>query len=122
MGYLGALRLSVFCMTPECENSIVALGGCALSTAPLVRSHGTIWFVDAEHLLEAFLEVVRQEAIEEWVGTGVDVGEYDQGEIDGGAVLGYDVDQVDNVGSEERQPTKDKHQHDDHYHACHLTL
>lgn len=119
LGYLSVRHLSIVCVIPECENRVVAFSGCVLST---VHSPGTIWFVNAEHLLEALLEVVRQEAVEEWVGTGVDIGEYHQGEVHGGAVLGYDVDQVDNVGSEEGQPTNDKHQHDDHYHASHLTL
>lgn len=122
MGYLSALHLSILCVTPECENRIVVFLGRVLSTSPLVRSANTIWFVDAEHLLEALLEVVREEAIEEWVGTGVDVGEDDQEEVDGGIVLRDDDNQVDNVRREEGQPTKYKHQHDDHHHARHLTL
>lgn len=98
----------------------MAFLGCVLS--PLVCSANTIWFVDAEHLLEALLEVLREEAIEEWVGTGVDISEDHQEEVDGGIVLRDDVNQVDNVGREEGQPANYKHQHDNHHHARHLTL
>lgn len=103
---------------------MVVFLGCLLSTSHLVCSANTIWFVDAEHLLEALLEVVREEAVEDWVGAGVDVGEDDQEEVDcsGGFALRDDMNQVDNVGGEEGQPTKHKHQHDDHHHARHLAL
>lgn len=48
---------------PECSACVCACFiGCVLS--PLVCSANTIWFVDAEHLLEALLEVLREEAIE----------------------------------------------------------
>lgn len=98
--------------------------GCSLSTSPLLCCADTIWFVEAEHLLEALLEFVREEAIEDWVGTGVDVGEDDHQEVDcsGGIVFRDDMNQVDNVGCEEGQPTKHKHQYNDHHHSCHLTL
>lgn len=101
-----------------------SLLGCGLSTSPRVYSTDTIWFVETEHLLEALLEFVREEAIKDWVGAGVDIGEDDQEEVDcsGGIVLGDDINQVDNICCEEGQPTKHKHQHDDHHHACHFTL
>lgn len=107
-------------MIPGCENRIVALLNS--STSPLVCGADTVWFVDAQHLLEALLEVVGEEAVEEWVGTGVDVGEDDEGEVDGVVGLRDNVNQVDDVGSEEGQPAKHKHQHDDHHHACYLSL
>lgn len=80
--------------------------------------------MEAKHFLETLLEVVRQEAVEDGVGAGVYVGEDDQDEVDcgGDVVLGYCINQVDDVGGKERQPTQDKHQHDDHHHASHLTL
>ena len=98
--------------------------GCTPSPSDPACGAIIIWFVEAEHLLEALLEVVREEAIEDWVGTRVDVGEDDQEEVDssGGVVLRDDMNQVDNVGNEEGQPTKYKDQHDDHHHACHLAL
>lgn len=120
--YLNDLNLPILCMTSGCEDSIAVVHGGLLSTSKLVCSADTIRFVDAEHLLEALLEVVWEEAIEDRVGTGVDVGEDDQGEVDGGVGLRYGVKQVDNVRSEERQPTNDEHQHDDHHHARHLAL
>lgn len=122
MLYLNALPLSVRCVICGCENRIVVLLGCCLSTTRLVCGANTIRFVDAEHFLEALLKIVREEGVEDWVGTGVDVGEDDQEEVQGGIVLRDDVNQVDNVGCEEWQPTNYKHQHDDHHHACHLTL
>lgn len=66
--------------------------------------------MEAEHLLEALLEVVREEAIEKWIGAGVDVGENDQEEVDcgSGVVFRDGVNQVDNVGNEEGQPTNYK--------------
>ncbi len=121
--HLNTLHLSILrCVISLCENRIVVLLRCLLSTSPLVCGANTIWFVEAEHLLEALLKVVREEGIEDWVSAGVDVGEDDYAEVDGGAVLRDDVNQVDNVGSEERQPAKYKHQHDDHHHARHLPL
>ena len=120
--YLNDLNLPILCMTSGCEDRIVVVHWGLLSTNKLVCSADAIRFLDAEHLLEALLEVVWEEAIEHRVCTGVDVGEDDQGEVDGGVGLGYGVKQVDNVGSEERQPTNDKHQHDDHHHARHLAL
>lgn len=121
---LFAQYLNALCVIFGCENRIVVFLGCLLSTTHLVCSADAVWFVDAEHLLEALLEVVREEAIEDGVGTGVDVGEDDQEEVDcsGGFVLRDDMNQVDNVGGEEGQPTKNKNQHDDHHHARHLTL
>lgn len=124
MPYLNALHISIRCVIFGCENGLVVLLGCLLSSSHLLCSGNTIWFIDTEHLLEALLEVIREESIENWVGTGVDIGENDQGEVESvsSSVLGDDVNQVDNVGSEEGQPTKYKHQHDDHHHACHLAL
>lgn len=80
--------------------------------------------METKHLLEALLEVLREEAIEDWVGARVDIGEDDQEEVDcsGDFALRDDINQVDDVGNEEGQPTKHEHQHDDHHHACHLTL
>ena len=112
--------LSILCVIPGRENRFAAL--LNLSNSPLVCGTDTVWFVDAQHLLEALLEVLREEAVEEGVGTGVDVGEDDEGEVDGVVGLGDDVDQVDDVGSEEGQPAKHKHQHDDHHHARYLSL
>jgi len=102
----------------------VAFRGCSLKPSRLACSSNTIWFVDAEHFLEALPEVVREEGIEDWVGAGVDVGEDDQEEVDCHVdiVLRDDMNQVDNVGGEEGQPTKYKHQHNDHHHARHLPL
>lgn len=75
--------------------------------------------VETQDLPEALLEVVRQEAVEEWVGTGVDVGHDDQEEVDAGSdtVLWYDEDEVDYVGGEEGQPADDEDHHDDDHHA-----
>ena len=120
--YLNALHLPILCVISWRENRLLVIRRCLLSTAHLVCGANTIRSVDAEHLLEALLEVVGEEAVEERVGTGVDVGEDDQEEVDGGVVLGDDVDQVDDVGGEEGQPANHKHQHDDHHHARHLTL
>lgn len=80
--------------------------------------------VEAQHLPEALLEVVRQEAVQEGVGAGVDVGEDHDEEVEDGTDAGLrdDVDQVDHVGGEEGQPAHHKHHHDDHHHACHLAL
>lgn len=106
------------------ENTTVIYLWCGLPIFHVVCSAYTVWFVEAEHLLEALLEVVREETIEKGVGAGIDVGENDQEKVDGGSgiVLGDDVHQVDNVGNEEGQPTNDKNQHDYHHHACHLAL
>lgn len=103
---------------------VVYLVYLCLSSSHLVCGANTIGFVEAEQLLEALLEVVREEAIEDWVGAGVDIGENDHGEVDcGGAfALRDDINQIHYVGGEERQPTNDEHQHDDYYHACHLAL
>lgn len=70
------------------------------------------------------LEVVREERVEDWVGTGVDVGEDHQGEVgyEGDLCLWDGEELVDDVEREERQPAEYKHQHDDHHHACHLAL
>lgn len=102
---------------------MVFLGG-SWSTSHLACVPNSVWLLDAEHLLEALPEVVREEAVEDWVGAGVDIGEDDQEEVDGsiGIALRDDMNQVDHVGSEEGQPTKYEHQHDDHHHACHLPL
>lgn len=122
--YLNALHFSILRVISGCENRLVVFLVCLPSTSRLVRGANAIWFVDAEHLLEALLEVVGEEAVEDRVGAGVDVGEDDQEEVDcsGGFVLRDDVNQVDNVGSEEGQPAQHKHQHDDHHHARHLAL
>lgn len=62
--------------------------------------------VDAQHLLEAPLEVVRQKAVEQRIGAAVDVGQDDGEKVDAGdeAVLREGADQVEDVEYEKRQP------------------
>lgn len=86
------------------HNGTLRFYGWALAPGSLApwRDVG-VGFVKAEHLLEALPEV-GEEAVEEGVGAGVDVGEDDQEEVQGGVGFGDDVDQVDNVCCEEGQP------------------
>ncbi len=80
--------------------------------------------VDAQHLLEAPLKVVRQKAVEQRIGTAVDVGQDDSEKVDAGdkAVLWEGADQVEDVENEKWQPAQDKYHHDDHHHSCHFLL
>lgn len=78
----------------------------------------------AQHILKALLEVVRQEGVQDGVGAAVGVAEHHhkvEGALQGrrgldGAGDGGDVENV------ERQPTEDEHRHHDGHHPCHLAL
>lgn len=76
------------------------------------------------YLSEALFQVVRQEAIEHRVGTGIGVGQDDGKEVDASCDAGLrdNDDQIDHVDDKERQPAEDKHHHDHHHHPCHLAL
>lgn len=69
---------------------------------------------------EALFKVVRQEAIEQRVRTGVGVRQDNGEEVDAGSDAGLwdDDHQVDHVDDEERQPAEHKH----HHHPRHLAL
>lgn len=81
-------------------------------------------FFQTQNILKALLEVVRQEGVQDGVGTAVGVAEHHhevkgafhrRGRVDG-AGDGGDVENV------ERQPTEDEHRHHNGHHACHLPL
>lgn len=80
-----------------------------LCHSPLAYGVDAVWFVDTEDLLKALFEVVGEEAVEERVGAGVEVGEDDNDEVDGFVGRWDDVNQVDHVGDEEGQPADEKH-------------
>lgn len=91
---------------------------CGSTPARGVRA---IRLVGTQDLPEALLEVVGEEAVEERVGAGVEVGE-DDDEVDDFVGGWDDVNQVDRVGDEEGQPADQEHQHHHHHHARHLSL
>lgn len=78
----------------------------------------------AQNILKALLEVVRQEGVQNGVGAAVGVAEHHhkiKGALHGrGGVDGAgDGGDVENV---ERQPAEDKHRHHDGHHPCYLTF
>ena len=87
------------------------------------RTH-TVSLVDAEDFSEALLEVVGQEAVEQGIGAGVDVGEGDLEEVDPRhqAGLGDGGHLVHHVGDEEWEPAEHKHHNNDHHHARDLAF
>lgn len=95
---------------------------CNVCHSPLVYGVDGVRFVDTKHLLKALFEIVGEEAIEERVGAGVEVGEDDDDEVHGFVGRWNDVNQVDHVDDEEGHPADQKHQHHDHHHARDLTL
>lgn len=104
------------------QGFLCGVPACIWCGSPPACGVQTIRFVGTEDLLEALLEIVGEEAVEERVGAGVEVGEDDDDEVDG-LVGGWDdVNQVDRVGDEEGQPADHKHQHHHHHHARDLSL
>lgn len=80
--------------------------------------------LQAQDVLKALLEVVRQEGVQDGVGAAVGVAEHHhkvEGAFHGrrrldGAGDGGDIENI------KGQPTEDKHGHNDGNHPCHLTL
>lgn len=78
----------------------------------------------AQHILKALLEIVRQEGVQNGVGTAVGVAEHHhkvEGALHGwrGLDRASDGGDVENI---KRQPTKDEHRHHDGHHPCHFAL
>lgn len=98
--------------------------------APVCPAVTSLYLVQACHLfqaqniLKALLEVVRQEGVQDGVGAAVGVAEHHY-EVEGALHSrcwddgAGDWGDVENV---ERQPTEDEHRHHDGHHPCHLTL
>lgn len=102
--------------------------GVVSHPAPVCPAVTSVYFVQACHffqaqnVLKALLEVVRQEGVQDGVGAAVGVAQHHH-EVEGafdsrgradGAGDGGDVENV------ERQPTEDEHRHHDGHHARHL--
>lgn len=98
--------------------------------APVHPAVAALHLVEARHLLQAqdvlkaLLEVIRQEGVQDGVGTAVGVTQ-DHDEVEGAFHGGGGVDGASDGGdveNVERQPAEDEHGHHDGHHPGHLTL
>lgn len=104
--------------------------GVVSHPAPVRPAVAALYLIQARHLLQAqnvlkaLLEVVRQEGVQDGVGAAVGVAEHHH-EVEGALHGGGRVDGAGDGGDVEdveRQPTEDEHRHHDGHHARHLAL
>lgn len=110
----------------------VGVDGCSAVShpAPIRSAVAPLYFVQArdlfqaQNILEALLEVVRQEGVQDGVSAAVGVAEHhhkvecafhSRGWLDRPG----DGGDVENV---EREPAENEHCHHDGYHACHFAF